>query len=134
MAAVSLCVCDLLSLSSIVSDSVPPVLSAASNEFFLQFPNCLAFKDIDDCVNKLQYALANTPESVTDKYRHMLSWEGATDRLFETSAITVVEALEREASGNNAADRKAAKFHTDSAKRSQFVSSLFSGKILPSRS
>jgi hypothetical protein len=62
----------------------------------------------------------------------MLSWEGATDRLFETSAITVQDSIDRKESGKDEADMKAARFHVDSAKRSHFVSNLFSGRILPS--
>ena len=96
----------------------------------MQFPNCLAYKGIDDCVVKLQYALANSPEPLSESGRRVLSWDGATDRLYEQSSITVRDAEERRDSGMDEADMKAAKFHVDSAKRSHFVSSLFSGKIL----
>jgi hypothetical protein len=78
--------------------------------------------------------MANTPEPLTEKFRHLLSWEGATDRLYETSSITVRDAQERRETGMEEADMKAAKFHVDSAKRSHFVSNLFSGKILSASS
>jgi hypothetical protein len=65
----------------------------------------------------------------------MLSfWDGATDRLYEQSSITVRDAEESRDSGMDEANMKAAKFHVDSAKRSHFVSSLFSGKILSTSS
>jgi hypothetical protein len=98
----------------------------------MQFPNCLAYKDIDDCVVKLQYALTSTPEPLSESGRRVLSWDGATDRLYEQSSITVRDAEERRDSGMDEADMKAAKFHVETAKRSHFVSSLFSGKILSS--
>ena len=95
-----------------------------SNEFFYQFPNCLAYEDLDDCVTKLQYALKHTPEPVTDKYRHMLSWEGATERLYRASGIRVQDADERQRSGLDQNYLKAAKFHMETAKKSHFVANL----------
>lgn len=83
---------------------------------------------MDDCVVKLQYALANTPEPLSESGKRILSWDGATDRLYEQSSITVRDAEERRDSGMDEADMKAAKFHVDTAKRSHFVSGLFSGK------
>ena len=79
---------------------------------------------------KLQYALRKDPEPLTEKYRHMLSWEGATERLITASAITQREADERRHKGLDRSDLKAAKFHVDAAKKSQFVGSLLRGKIL----
>lgn len=108
----------------------PLFVLTASNEFFLQFPNCLAYETIDQCVLKLQYALENEPEPLTEKYRHMLSWEGATERLVKASAITKGEAEEKIKKGLDKADLKAAKFHVDAAKKSQFVGSILRGKIL----
>jgi len=102
----------------------------ASNEFFLQFPNCLAYETIDQCVLKLQYALENSPEPLSEKYRHILSWEGATERLVKAAAITKGEAKKRIEKGLDKADLKAAKFHTDAAKKSHFVGTLFRTKML----
>ena len=98
-----------------------------SNEFFYQFPNCLAYDDLDDCVSKLQYALSNRPEHLMEKYVHMLSWEGATERLFKAAAITEAEETRRMESGMIAADWKAARFHVDSAEKSQMVKNMISG-------
>jgi len=62
-------------------------VSSASNEFFYQFPNCLAYNCLDDCVVKLIYALQSQPEPLSEKYAHILSWEGATERLYEAARI-----------------------------------------------
>jgi glycosyltransferase involved in cell wall biosynthesis len=98
-----------------------------SNEFFLKFPNCLAYADLDECVTKLQYALQNDPEPLDEETARMLSWEGATDRLYKASAVMEEEEKAREASGMQKERLKAAKFHLDSCRRSHFVSNLFSG-------
>jgi hypothetical protein len=104
-----------------------------SNEFFLQFPNCLAYESLDDCVVKLQYAVANKPIPLSDEQVYMLSWEGATERLYQASGVPkVVETDEARfvRAGLLEEDIKAARFHVETARRSQFVSSLFNGKIL----
>ena len=85
---------------------------------------------MDQCVLKLQYGIENDPEPLSEQHRHMLSWEGATERLIVASAITEGEAEERRRKGLDKADLKAAKFHVDAAKKSQYVGSLLRGKIL----
>jgi hypothetical protein len=85
---------------------------------------------MDDCVGKLQYALANQPEQLTGKYIRMLSWEGATDRIYDAAGITLREATEFHDGGREEVREKAARFHVDSAKKSHFVTSLLSGKML----
>jgi hypothetical protein len=102
----------------------------SSNEFFYCFPNCLAFEDMDDCVRKIQYALTNKPEPLTDKFVRMLSWEGATDRLYDSSGMTRDEADKLKEAGRVEKREKAARFHVDSAQKSHFVTSLLSGKML----
>lgn len=79
---------------------------------------------------KLQYALENEPEPLTEKYIHMLSWEGATERLVIASGITKRQAAERKSKGLDKADMKAARFHVEAARKSHFVGNLFRGKIL----
>lgn len=90
----------------------------------------MAYSSISECVEKLQFALANAPEPLTDQYRHILSWQGACERLVDAAAITEYEDAERKRQGLDKADDKAAQFHVDGAKRTQYVSSLFRGKIL----
>ena len=73
----------------------------------------------------MQYALENDPEPLNEETRRMLSWEGATERLFKASAITEEEQKARDES-DMAEDRtKAVKFHLNSCRRSQFVTNLF---------
>jgi hypothetical protein len=102
----------------------------ASNEFFYQFPNCLAYDDIDDCVVKLQYALENKPEKLSEKYRHILSWEGATERLFVASGISEKEELARRQDGSYKSDLKAAEFHVHSSHASSKVKNTLGLKFL----
>lgn len=105
-------------------------LVPASNEFFFKFANCLSYSNLDECVTKLQYALENNPEPLTDETKRMLSWEGATERLYKAAAITVKEAKAREESGMESERLKAVRFHLNSCRRSQFVTSLFNGKAI----
>ena len=93
----------------------------ASNEFFFQFPNCLAYETIDQCVLKLQYALDNEPEPLSETFKHILSWEGATQRFLQAAAITVREVEEWKAAGIHEASVKAAQFHVDTAKKSSYI-------------
>lgn len=104
-----------------------------SNEFFYQFPNCLAYDDLDDCVSKLQYALSHRPEHLMQKHVHMLSWEGATERLFEAAAITEAEEALRVESGMMDRDLKAARFHVDGASKSLIVKNMLTGGGLLSK-
>lgn len=101
-------------------------VSTASNEFFYQFQNCLTFETTKECVEKLQWALDNTPVPLTDEECHKFTWEGATDRLFEYSGITKREMRERERSGSNKADSRIAWFHTESGRTGNFIGKLYS--------
>ena len=101
-------------------------VSTASNEFFYQFQNCLTFETTKECVDKLQWALNNTPVPLTDEERHKFTWEGATERLFEYSGITKREMRERERSGANKADSRIAWFLTESGRTGNFIGKLYS--------
>ena len=57
----------------------------------------------------------------------MLSWEGATERLYKAAAITDLEQKARDDSDSEKERLKAIKFHLNSCRRSQFVANLFSG-------
>lgn len=106
----------------------------ASNEFFYQFPNCLAYENLDDCVTKIQYALENEPEPLQEHYRRILSWEGATERLFEASGITRKEDKTRKENKLHEEEMKAARFHVETAKKSQMVTKFFGARIVKSSS
>lgn len=101
-----------------------------SNDFFYQFPNCLAYADLDDCMAKLLYALANQPMPLSEEHRHVLSWEGATERLYEASGIPKRDDAETDESTMDVEAEKAARFHVETGLKSKFVRDLFSGKIL----
>lgn len=82
---------------------------------------------------KLQYAIENVPEPMTEKFKHLLSWEGATERLIKASAITYRQARERKEQGLEDADEKAARFHSEAAKKSQYFGNFFRKKLLSGR-
>jgi hypothetical protein len=65
--------------------------------------------------------LENTPEPLSETHARALSWEGATDRLIKAAAITKREAEARERKGLNKADVKAAQFHLDAGKKSDWL-------------
>lgn len=94
-----------------------------SNDFFLQFPNCLAYDKLDDCVEKLQYALSHSPVPLSEEDAFKLSWEGATERLYDAALQQEITPAEKEQSA------KAAQFHVDTSRKSQYVSKLFG--VLP---
>jgi hypothetical protein len=112
---------------SFASRNAPTV---ASNEFFYQFPNCLPYENLDDCVKQIKRALRSEPTPLDEECIMKLSWEGATERMYEASGISVKDALRHKESGMDKEDRKAAEFHVDAARKSLFVRTLFGGKQL----
>jgi hypothetical protein len=92
-----------------------------SNTFFLQFPNCLSYNSWDECLERLQFALANEPELLSEQHRHALSWDGATERLIASSVITKRELDNRKLKGLDKADVKAAQFHVDAGTKSNWL-------------
>lgn len=101
------------------------LLLAASNTFFLQFPNCLAYETVEECVEKLKWALENEPIPLTDEYFHRFTWEGANERLFESAAITKKEAKHRVDSGQDKADLEVAWLHIETTKTGRIVHNFF---------
>lgn len=97
-----------------------------SNTFFLQFPNCLAYESLSECVEKLEWALANSPVPLTEEYRHRFTWEGATERLFEASVITVGESMKQRE--DDQATSRIAWLHVESAKKANLIGKMFGGK------
>lgn len=69
----------------------------------------------------MQFALKNEPVPLTESYRHVLSWDGATERLIQASAITTREAQARISKGLDKADIKAAQFHVDAGRKSGWL-------------
>jgi hypothetical protein len=87
-----------------------------SNTFFLQFPNCLAYRNKFEFVANLRWALTHDPEPLTDEQIHQFTWEAATERFIAASAITWREALERERLGLAKLDERIAWFHNELGK------------------
>lgn len=65
--------------------------SHPSNDFFIQFPNCLTYATKEEFVGNLYYAMTHSPIPLNDEYLQALSWEAATERLIMASAIPVTE-------------------------------------------
>ena len=87
-----------------------------SNTFFLQFPNCLAYRNKFEFVANLRWALTHDPEPLTPEQIHQFTWEAATERFIAASAITWREALERERLGLAKLDERIAWFHNELGK------------------
>lgn len=68
--------------------------SHPSNDFFVQFPNCLTYATKEEFVGNLYYAMTHSPEPLTYEYLYALSWEAATERLILASSITVEEDIQ----------------------------------------
>lgn len=81
-----------------------------SNEFFRPFPNALFYSNAVEFVQQLSKARANDPEPLSHDLRHLLSWEAATERLFESTAVSEREASRRERMYGKE-DRKLAMIH-----------------------
>eukprot|EP00980_Cylindrotheca_fusiformis_P006413 scaffold1375_cov137-Cylindrotheca_fusiformis.AAC.2 len=90
----------------------PSCYFIASNTFFVQFSNCLAFSSKEDCIEKIRHALSNDPQPLSKEAATMLSWEGANNRLFDAALMTRTEYEERE----NSKDKDLANLHIHSSK------------------
>jgi len=86
--------------------------SHPSNEFFLQFPNCLAYKNLRECVEKIKWALENEPTPLSEDLAYIFTWEAATDRLIESSFISKREARARNKEGRDKGDLRMAWLHS----------------------
>ncbi|WPT11845.1 Digalactosyldiacylglycerol synthase 1 [Picochlorum sp. SENEW3] len=59
-----------------------------SNAFFSQFQNCLIYRNSDEFVKHMQYALTHDPAPMTGEDRARLTWEAATERFLNVSELT----------------------------------------------
>jgi len=101
-----------------------------SNEFFLQFSNCLAYETLEECVKNIQWALDNEPSPLTEEEAHIFTWDAATDRMIEASIVTKREARERSSSGFDKADSRMAWIHSQGGKKSSFIKTKFFGQTI----
>ena len=87
-----------------------------SNEFFMKFPNCLGYRNPYEFVANLRWALTHDPVPHTPELAREFTWEAATDRFLEASAITHKEARERELLGRSKIDERIAWLHNEIGK------------------
>ena len=87
-----------------------------SNQFFMQFENCLGYRDPYEFVANLRWALTHDPTPLSTEHARELSWEAATDRFLDASSITHREAKEREILGRSKIDERIAWFHNELGK------------------
>ena len=88
----------------------------SSNHFFTQFPNCLEYKSRYEFCVLLKYALTHEPTPLSETYRHILTWQAATDRFFKASAVSLRDAARRERIAGKEGDERLAKMHEDVCK------------------
>lgn len=72
------------------------VPSHPSNAFFVQFPNCLPYRNRREFVSTLKYALNNDPPPLSSDLSQLLSWEVATTRCVKSAAISKRDAARKE--------------------------------------
>ena len=87
-----------------------------SNEFFIKFPNCLAYHNKLEFAANLRWALLHTPEPLSDADRMELTWEAATYRFIKAAGITKTEAHVRAKLGKRKLDERIAWFHNQLGK------------------
>lgn len=87
-----------------------------SNTFFMQFDNCLPYRNKLEFAANLHWALNREPEPLKPEQKRLLTWEAATERLISTSAITRREAKERQRLGTSKLDERIAWFHNELGK------------------
>lgn len=85
----------------------------------MQFPNCLAFSDENECIEKIKHALANDPRPLSEMDKMKLSWEGAIQRLFDSTIMSMAEFEERDIS----AEKDVVALHTQWTKSLHTVKS-----------
>lgn len=100
-----------------------------SNEFFYQFPNCLAYKDMDEFVSHMKYAMNNDPPPMSPELAYTFTWEAAMDRLVKSSSITDIEYAKLQSSGKLIKDKRKAWIHQESGRliKGEMLKSLLGG-------
>jgi digalactosyldiacylglycerol synthase len=82
-----------------------------SNLFFAQFPNCLTYNSTDEFIQKLQLALASSPQPLSSELQRLLTWEAATERLIEASYVSEQAAYTRQQTGVLQQEHRLASLH-----------------------
>ena len=87
-----------------------------SNTFFMQFDNCLPYRNKLEFAANLHWALSRDPEPLKPEQKRLLTWEAATERLIDASAVTRREAKDRHRLGTSKLDERIARFHYEVGK------------------
>mmetsp|Transcript_22471 Transcript_22471/g.32178 ORF Transcript_22471/g.32178 Transcript_22471/m.32178 type:complete len:811 (-) Transcript_22471:2321-4753(-) len=87
-----------------------------SNEFFLKFPNCLAYSNKLEFAANLRWALTHEPEPLTPELAYEFTWTAATERFVKAAAITKREAQLRAKFGLSKLDERIAYFINEAGK------------------
>lgn len=99
-----------------------------SNDFFLQFSNCLAYDTLSECADKMKWALENLPAPLCDDERRMFTWEAANERLMSSSIVSIKEAREWSENGMDKTDARIAYWLSESGEKGHMIKSLFHRK------
>lgn len=99
-----------------------------SNVFFQQFPNCLQYNGRTEFCHLLQYALGHEPEPLSDELRYTLTWEAATERLYDAAAVSERDAARRDRVGRRW-DERLSKLHYELGRgpKGDFVRKVLGG-------
>jgi hypothetical protein len=79
-------------------------------------------------MEKIKWALQNDPTPLSEEHAFGLAWEGANERLFESSTLTKAEVAERRESGKDKKDMQQARLHIESVKKGHFIQKLLQRK------
>lgn len=96
-----------------------------SNEFFMQFTNCLSYDTLEECAEKAKWAIENTPMTLSEEERRKFTWEAANERLFSSSIVTIEQAREWAESGMDKTDARIAYWLSESGEKGNIIRSLF---------
>ena len=96
-----------------------------SNDFFMQFTNCLSYDTLDECAENMAWALENIHTTLSDKERRKFTWQAATERLIQSSIVTVKQARERAENGMDKTDARIAYWLSESGEKSSMLRNLF---------
>ena len=99
-----------------------------SNEFFLQFTNCLSYDTLLECAEKMQWALENTPTPLSTEEQRIFTWEAANERLMSSSIVTIKQAREWAENGMDKTDARIAFWLSESGEKGQMIRNLFQRK------
>ena len=91
----------------------------------MQFTNCLSYDTLDECAEKMAWALENIPTAMSDEERRKFTWQAATERLVESSIVTVKQARERAENGMDKTDARIAYWLSESGEKSSMLRNLF---------